>query len=120
MPLYQNILFKYVPTKANSSQVQEGRCVLRLKKKLKAQSCLTLCDPMDCSPLGSSVYGISQARILEWVAISFSRGYFGLRVSCMTGGFFTTEPQGKPCILEIMRYKSLDLFKIYKKASNKG
>ena len=38
------------------------------------QSCPTLCDPMDCSPPGSSVHGISQARILEWVAISFSRG----------------------------------------------
>ena len=37
------------------------------------QSCLTLCDPMDCSPPGSSVHGIFQARILEWVAISFSR-----------------------------------------------
>ena len=37
------------------------------------QSCLTLCDPMDCSPLGSSVHGILQAKILEWVAISFSR-----------------------------------------------
>ena len=36
--------------------------------------CPTLCDPMDCSPKGSSVHGISQARILEWVAISFSRG----------------------------------------------
>ena len=32
------------------------------------QSCMTLCDPMDCSPLGSSVHGILQARILEWVA----------------------------------------------------
>ena len=39
-----------------------------------AQSCLTLCDPMDCSPPGSSVHGILQARILEWVAISSSRG----------------------------------------------
>ena len=39
-----------------------------------AQSCPTLCDPRDCSPLGSSVHGILQARILEWVAISFSRG----------------------------------------------
>ena len=34
------------------------------------QSCPTLCDPMDCSPLGSSVHGIFQAKILEWVAIS--------------------------------------------------
>ena len=40
-----------------------------------AQSCPTLCDPVDCSPPGSSVHGILQARILEWVAISFSRGY---------------------------------------------
>ena len=38
------------------------------------QSCPTLYDPMDCSPPGSSVHGISQARILKWVAISFSRG----------------------------------------------
>ena len=38
-------------------------------------TCLTLCDPVDYSPPGSSVHGILQARILEWVAISFSRGY---------------------------------------------
>ena len=38
------------------------------------QLCPTLCDPRDCSPLGSSVHGISQARMLEWVAIPFSRG----------------------------------------------
>ena len=38
------------------------------------QSCPTLCDPMDCSLPGSSVHGILQARILEWVTISFSRG----------------------------------------------
>ena len=40
------------------------------------QWCPTLCDPMDCSPPGSSVHGILQARILEWVAIPFSRGIF--------------------------------------------
>ena len=38
-----------------------------------SQSSLTLCDPMDCSPQGSFIHGISQARVLEWVAISFSR-----------------------------------------------
>ena len=38
------------------------------------QSCPTLCNPMDCSPLGSSVHGTLQARILEWVAIPSSRG----------------------------------------------
>ena len=41
---------------------------------LVVQSCPILCDPMDCSPPGSSVHGISQARILEWVTIPFSRG----------------------------------------------
>ena len=50
-----------------------------IKKKWKesesevAQSCPTLCDPMDCSLSGSSVHGIFQARVLEWIAISFSR-----------------------------------------------
>ena len=58
-----------------------------------SQSCLTLCDPMDCSPPGSSVHGILQARILEWVAISFSRGSSWSRnwtwVSCIAGRLFT-------------------------------
>ena len=43
------------------------------------QSCLTLCNPMDCSPPGSSVHGILQARILEWVAISSPRGSSQIR-----------------------------------------
>ena len=43
-------------------------------KVLVTQLCPTLCDPIDCSPPGSDVHGILQARILEWVAISFSRG----------------------------------------------
>ena len=60
------------------------------------------CNPMDCSPPGSSVLGIFQARTLEWVAIPFSRGSFQSRdwtqVSCTAGGFFT-EPPGKPSAL---------------------
>ena len=51
--------------------------VAQMVKKVKVlvtQSCPTLCDPMDWRPPGSSVHGILQARILEWVAISFSRG----------------------------------------------
>ena len=59
---------------------------------LVTRSCLTLCDPMDCSLPGSSVHGILQARILEWVSISFSRGSSQLRdrtqVSHIAGGFF--------------------------------
>ena len=66
---------------------------------LLAQSYLTLCDPMDCGLPGSSVRDISQARILEWVAISFSRGSSWSRdqthVSCLAGRFFP-EPLGKP------------------------
>ena len=44
----------------------------RMRACVCAQLCLTLCDPVDCSPPGSSVHGIFQARILEWVAIPFS------------------------------------------------
>ena len=47
---------------------------LEVSESEVAQSCPTLCDPMDCSPPGSSVHGILQTRTLEWVAISFSRG----------------------------------------------
>src|SRR5574341_916161 len=54
-----------------------------------AQSCPTLCDPMDCNLPGSSVHGISQARIIEWVAISFSRGSFPLRdQTCISSIFY--------------------------------
>ena len=57
------------------------------------QSCLSLCNPMGCSPPGFSVHGISQARILEWVAVSFSRGSSQgrdhIQVSYIAGRFFT-------------------------------
>ena len=62
---------------------------------LSLQSPPTLCDPVDCSPPGSSVHGILQARTLEWVAISFSGVYSRPRdrtlVSYIAGGFFTTS-----------------------------
>ena len=62
-------------------------------KVLVAQLCPTLWDPMDCSPLGSSVHGILQARILEWVAIPFYRGFFWPRertqITCTAYKFFT-------------------------------
>ena len=67
------------------------------------QLCLTLCDPMDYSPPGSSVHGIFQARILEWPAMPSSRGSSlprdRTRVSCISytaDGFFTAEPPEKP------------------------
>ena len=67
-----------------------------------ARSCPTLCSSMDCSPPGSSVHGISQAKLLEQVAISFSRGSSQPGVEtvswslALAGGFFTTVPPGKP------------------------
>ena len=65
--------------------------------------CLTLCDPIDYSPPDSSVHGISQTRILEWVAISFSRRSSRPRdrtcISCLAGGPFPTEPPRKPQML---------------------
>ena len=64
---------------------------------LVAQSCLTLCNPKDCRPPGSSVHGILGASILEWVAIPFSRGSFQTkdqtRVSCRF--FYHLIHQGK-------------------------
>ena len=67
---------------------------------LVTKSCLTLCNPMNCSPPGSSVHGISQARILNWVCHFLLWGSSWPRdrtwVSCLAGGFFSTEPPGKP------------------------
>ena len=59
-----------------------------LTKPTKSRG-LTLWDCMDCSPPGSSVHGILQARVMEWVAISFSRGSSWTQVSCIAGRFFT-------------------------------
>ena len=67
------------------------------------QSCLTLCNPMDCSPPGSSVHRILQARILESVAVPFSTGSSQPRdpnqVFCIAGRFFTIcATKEVPCI----------------------
>ena len=87
------------------------------RKKAKvsvSQSCLTLCDPMDCSRPGSSVRGIFQARILEWLAISFSGGSSQPRdwtrislVCCIAGRIFTVwatrEAQYKQIMLKRLK-----------------
>ena len=66
-------LFHFVPANWN---IQSSYWNLNLLSLfiISAQSCLTLCDPMDYSLPGSCIHGILQARILEWVVISFSRG----------------------------------------------
>ena len=91
------------------SHVREKQCVCSYYNYLMcmyiiAQSCLTLCDPTDCSPPGSSVQGILQARILEWVAMPSSRGYFPLKdqthVSCISciGRLYHCATWGSPLI----------------------
>ena len=67
---------------------------------LVAKLSQTLCIPMDCSLPGSSIHGILQARVLEWIAIPFSRGSSTSRdrtqVFCIAGKFFTAESPRKP------------------------
>ena len=81
------------------SEVFYFKKVLRLLKKV-AQSCPTPCDPIDCSLPGSSVHGIFQARVLEWVPISFSRGSSnpGIepRSPTLQSDCLPAEPPGKP------------------------
>ena len=86
--------------------------LLDTKSVLIAQSCLTLWDPIDCSLPGSSVHGILQARKLEWVAISFSRGSSWPRdrtgISCSADRFFTfwatREALGTKVVSKLNKY----------------
>ena len=75
------------------------RCLVCAVRVQLLQSGLTVSDPMNCSPPGSFVHGIFQARILEWVAKLSSRGSSQTRdrnqVSCIAGEFFTSEPLGR-------------------------
>ena len=73
-----------------------------------AQSHLTLCNPMDCSPPGFAVHGIFQTRILEQMALSFSRGCSWATdetclscISCVAGRFFTTLSPGMPHVFSL-------------------
>ena len=78
-------------------------------RRVVAQSCPTLCDPMDCSLPGSSVHGSLQARILEWVAISSSRGSSWPRdwtqVSCIASGFFPNWATREAPICTFVKYE---------------
>ena len=92
------------PVTPESFMKDNLKCSLMLPLKLIArvvcaQSCPPLCDPMDCSPPGSSAFGIFQARVLEWGAISYPRGSSQPRdQTCvfyvspaLAGVFFTTS-----------------------------
>ena len=80
-----------------------------LRVRVQEFSRVRLCDPMDCSPPGCFVHEISQARILEWVAISFSRDLpdpgitpASLVAPALAGRFFTTEPLGNLTTLKTL------------------
>ena len=97
--LWSNVCIK-PEWKLNKSSLQiypscKNRLLLQIKKSEVTQSYPALCNPMDCSLPGSSIHGIFQARVLEWVATSFSRGSSWPRdwtqVSRIAGRHFTTQ-----------------------------
>ena len=81
-------------------------CVCVCVCVLVAQSCPTLCNSLDCNPPGSSVHGILQASILEWVVISFFRRSSPPRdrtwFSCIAADSLLSEPPGKPLLDHII------------------
>ena len=80
------------------------------EKSEVAQLCPTLCDPVDCSLPGFSVPGIFQARVLEWVAISFFRGSSRpgdrTQVSCIAADALPSEPPGNPLQMRGFLFKA--------------
>ena len=77
----------FTTSKSNILRLLTWRWEIKVCKLFVAQSCPTPCNPMNYSPPGSSVHGIFQARILEWVAVSFSRG--------------SSQPRDRTCISHI-------------------
>ena len=101
LPVSYELLFHTSSVNVNELAIQRADItsqILCLSPHFKsgsevAQSCPTLCDPIDCSLPGSSVHGIFQTIVLEWIAISFSRGSSQprarTRVSCIVDRRFT-------------------------------
>ena len=92
-------IFQFKSQTTTKSILSESNLTFLVNKSvcvLVAQSCLTLSDPMDCILPGSSVHGILQERILERVAIPFSRESFLLRSPALQAVSLPTEPPGKP------------------------
>ena len=84
--------------------ISSSLSAIRVVSKV-TQLCLTLCNPMDYSLPGSSVHGIFQARVLEWVAISFSRGPSALQIEALP-----SEPPGSPIRVVSSAYLRLLIF----------
>ena len=126
LQIYWNLLYTvfYLPLFNKIGKVSHGMITFgksctwwgRQSEGEVAQSCPTLYDPMDCSLSGSSVHGIFQARVLEWIAISFSRVSSWprnqTRVSRITGRHFTIWATREAwCNLSITGYNSLGYWK---------
>jgi len=114
-PQMNNANLKIIVPKLKKKERKEEMTNLESNVKWNevAQSCPTLCDPMDCSLPSSVVHRIFQARILQWVAISFSRESSQPRdwtqVSCIAGKCFTVcEPPGKSGELNVVPYNIFD------------
>ena len=95
-PVWKELSAWYRPPSASFRQLR-GKWDFFSWVRVCMLSCVQPCNPMDCSPPVSSVHGILQARIQEWVAMPFSRDLPDPRikpwwVSCIAGGFFTAEP----------------------------
>ena len=104
-PMFISALFIIAKVWKQPKCPSTDKCINKIyvyvcERVLVTQSCPTLCNPVDCTPPGSSVHAILQARILEWVAISSSRRSSQPRdwthVFCTAGRFFTTELPRKP------------------------
>ena len=96
----------------NIGQIQKYTLLKWKSESEVAQSCPTLCHPVDCSPPGSSIHGILQARILEWVAISFPRGSSQLRdwtqVSHIAGRCFNLWPTREYFTKLVCKYRTVN------------
>ena len=96
------VLYLYFKPRTSGSRCKAAVMQVVCYHSVVAQSCPTLCNPMDCSLPGSSIHGIHQARILEWVVISFSRRSSPprdrTRVFCIANRFFASEPPRKPWV----------------------
>ena len=98
-------------------------CILYMYRVESLQSCPALCGPMDCSPPGSSVHGIIQARMLEWVAIPFPRDLPNSGIEpaspALAGRLFTTDPPEAPVTIYhmlngIFTSFTLNFFSLYR------
>ena len=106
---YEEIKAQMYQERSLQSQQDFSNCGLHclglLHACMHAHSCLTLCNPRDCSPPGSSVHGVLQPRILDWIAIPSSGGSSYPVIEpqppaspALAGGLSTTQPPGKPCL----------------------